>query len=107
MNQIILPANQQYTILDVSTEHIRLQQSGQQILIAFLRERYLILRLTILVKTLNYLCLKCYRFKAPSTQQLMGELPSKRVQTSRTYFNTGVDYAGLLSLNLDHNVAKP
>jgi hypothetical protein len=35
-----------------------------------------------------------------SNQQLMGELPSPRVQTSRPFLTTGVDYAGPISLKL-------
>jgi len=30
----------------------------------------------------------------------MGELPSTRVQPSRPFLNTGVDFAGLISLNV-------
>jgi len=45
-------------------------------------------------------CLTCYRFKAQATQQLMGELPSTRVQPSRPFLTTGVDYAGPISLIL-------
>ena len=41
-----------------------------------------------------------YRLKAQATQQLMGELPSTRTQTSRPFLTTGVDYAGPISLRL-------
>jgi len=45
-------------------------------------------------------CLTCYRFKVQATHQLMGELPSVRVQLSRPFLTTGVDYAGPILLKL-------
>ena len=45
-------------------------------------------------------CLTCYRFKAQATHQLMGELPSARVQPSRPFLTSGVDYSGPISLKL-------
>jgi len=52
------------------------------------------------VKTVIHQCLTCYRFKAQATQHLMGELPSTRVQSSRPFLTTGVDYARPISLRL-------
>jgi len=100
MHQMILPLNHYFTNLVVSAEHIRLQHAGSQLIIEFLRERYWIPRIRNLVKTVIHQCLTCYRFKAQVTQQLMGELPSTRVQTSRPFLTTGVDYAGPISLRL-------
>ena len=42
----------------------------------------------------------CYKFKLQASQQLMGELPSVRVQPPRPYLTTGVDYAGPVTLRL-------
>ena len=50
------------------------------------------------MKTVTHQCLTCYRFKAQATQQLMCELPSTRVQSSRPFHTTGVNYAGPISL---------
>jgi hypothetical protein len=52
------------------------------------------------VKAIIYQCLPCYRFKAQASKQLMGELPSTRVQPARPFLTTGVDYAGPISLRL-------
>ena len=84
----------------VSAEHIRLHQAGPQLLIASLRGKYWIPKIRNLVKTVTHQCLTCYRFKAQATQQLMGELPSTRVQSSRPFLTTGVNYAGPISLRL-------
>ena len=79
---------------------IRLHHAGPQLLIASLRERYWIPRMRNLVRTVIHQCLTCYRFKAQATQQLMGELPSTRIQPMRPFLTTGVDYAGPISLRL-------
>ena len=100
MHQMILPSTHNFTKLDVSAEHIRLHHDGPQNLIAFLRQRYWIPRMRTLVRTVIQQCLTCYRIKAHATQQLMGELPSTRIQTSRPFLATGVDYAGPISLRL-------
>ena len=52
------------------------------------------------MKTVIHQCLICYKLKAQATQQFMGELPSTRVQPSRPFLNTGVDYAGPISLKV-------
>jgi len=48
----------------------------------------------------------CYRFKAQATHQLLGELPSARVQPSRPFLTTGVDYTGPISLKLGTSRSK-
>jgi len=106
MHQIILLSNHHFTKLVVSAEHIRLHHAGPQLLIASLRERYWIPRIRNLVKTVIHQCLTCYRFKAQATQQLMGELPSTRVQSSRPFLTTCVDYAGPISLRLGPQCSK-
>jgi hypothetical protein len=106
MHQIILPASHHLTKLIVSAEHIRLLHAGPQLLIASLREKYWIPRLRNVVRTVTHQCLTCYRFKAQANQQLMGELPSPRVQPSRPFLTTGVDYAGPISLRLGTTHSK-
>jgi len=100
MHQMILPSNHHFTKLVVSAGHIRLHHAWPQLLIASLREKYCITRVKNLVKTVIHQCLTCYRFKAQATQQLMGELPSTRVQPSTPLLTTGVDYAAPLLLRV-------
>jgi hypothetical protein len=100
IHQMILPANHHFSKLVVSAEHIRLLHAGPQLLIASLREKYWIPRIRNVVKIVIHQCLICYKLKAQATQQLMGELPSARVQPSRPFLTTGVDYAGPVSLRL-------
>src|SRR5215510_14174456 len=100
MHQIILPPNQHFTKLVVSSEHSRLLHAGPQLLIASLRETYWIPRIRNIVKTVIHQCLPCYRYKVQASQQLMSELPSLRVQPARPFLTTGVDYARPVSIRL-------
>jgi len=100
MHQMILTANHHFTNLVVSAKHIRLKHAGPQLLIASLLEGCWFRRIRNFVKTVILQCLTCYKFKAQSTQQLMFELPSTQVQSSRPFLTTGVDYAGPISLRL-------
>jgi hypothetical protein len=106
MHQMILPSNQHFTKLIVSAEHIRLFHAGSQLLTASHREKYWIPRIRTVVKTTIHQCLTCYRLKAQATQQLMGELPPSRVQPSRPFATTGVDYAGPVLLRLGNTHSK-
>jgi hypothetical protein len=103
---MILPPNLHFTKLVVSAEHTRLHHAGPQLLTASHRERYWIPRIQNLVKTVIHHCLTCYKFKVQASQQLMGELPSARVQPSRPFLTTGVDYAGPISLRLGTPCSK-
>jgi len=106
LHQIILPSNHHFTQLVVSAEHISLHHTGPQFLIASLREKYWIPKKRNLVKTVIHQCITYYRFKAQATQQLMGELPSTRVQASRTFLNAGLHYAGPISFRLGPTRSK-
>ena len=43
-------------------------------------------------------CIPCFRFRASSQEQMMGNLPAVRVEVCRPFTNTGVDYAGPLDV---------
>jgi len=103
---MILPSNHYFTKSVVSAEHIRLHHAGPQILTASLREKYWIPRIRNLVKSVIHQCLTCYKFKAQATQQLMGELPPPRVQPSRPFLTTGVDYDAPSHLDWEQHVVK-
>ena len=106
IHQIILPPRHYFTKLLVHSEHIILHHAGPQLLMASLREKYWIPRIREVVKAVNHRCLPCYKFKVQASQQLMGELPSSRVQPARPFLTTGVDYAGPIVLRLGSNRSK-
>lgn len=53
-----------------------------------------------MIRNLVKAVITCYKFKVQASQQLMGELPSARVQPVRPYLTTGADYARPVALRL-------
>lgn len=101
---MIVPSNHQFTRL---IEYTSLHHAGPQHLTASICGRYWILRIRNLVKAvIHHQCLTCYRFKVHASQQLMGELPSARVQPSRPLVTTGIDYDGPISVWLGNIRSK-
>ena len=94
IHQMIIPPNHHLTRLIVLSEHIRLHHAGPQLLIASLRDTIWIPRIRNTVRSVINQCLICYRYKQQASQQLMGELPSTRVQPARAFNTIGIDYAG-------------
>jgi len=106
IHQIILPPKHHFTKLIVSSEHIRLHPAGPPLMMASLWEKYCIPRIRDVVKTVTHHCLTFYKIKVQASQQLMGQLPSTRVQPARPFTTTGIDYAGPIVLRLGSTRSK-
>ena len=100
VHQLILPPNHYFTELVVCAEHLRLLHAGPQLLLASLRRQYWIPRIRNVIKQVIHRCLKCYRLKIHASHQLMGSLPSSRIQPACPFLTTGIDYAGPILLKL-------
>lgn len=90
---IVLPKHQ-LSVLIATHAHLRSLHGGPQLTLRVLRQSYWLLGARNLVKNITHKCIKCVRERAALPHQLMGTLPSVRVQPSRPFSNTGVDYAG-------------
>ncbi|XP_055859179.1 uncharacterized protein LOC129921394 [Episyrphus balteatus] len=53
----------------------------------------------IIRKTIHQ-CHQCFMQRRITSQQIMGDLPSYRIQPNRPFTNTGLDYAGPLTIRL-------
>ncbi|XP_075217846.1 uncharacterized protein LOC142322652 [Lycorma delicatula] len=93
-HQIILPPKHHLTMLIIKAEHLRLLHAAPQLLLASLRLKYWIPRARKVIRSVIHNCVTCFRFNAASANQLMGQLPKHRVEISRPFLNSGVDYAG-------------
>jgi len=94
----LLPKLSRLTELVIQYEHRRLLHAGPQFLLSSLREKYWILGCRDLVRRFVHKCIRCYRLKAQTAQQLMGNLPTARVEAIRPFLKTGVDYAGPITI---------
>ncbi|XP_011858832.1 PREDICTED: uncharacterized protein LOC105556358 [Vollenhovia emeryi] len=95
---IILPEDSALTHLIVDACHRRALHGGVQLTLSILRQRYWISRGRMVVKRHIHRCLPCIRWRAAVPQQIMGGLPHPRVNASRPFQHTGVDYAGPVML---------
>lgn len=91
---LLLPANNFAVDLLIIHEHRRLGHSGPQNVLGNLRRRYWPLSGIRQVKRLIKKCILCHRFNAQFASQLMAPLPLDRVEVSRPFAKTGVDFAG-------------
>ncbi|XP_027839404.2 uncharacterized protein LOC114121329 [Aphis gossypii] len=93
---IILPYNHKVTQLIFSDCHMKLLHCGPQLLLAEIRQLYWPLSGRLLARSTVRNCVKCVRSKPTFQFPIMAPLPKERVQCSRPFTYTGVDFAGPL-----------
>lgn len=95
---IIIPRNQHITELIINEAHTRTLHGWNQLMIAYVRTKYWVIGLKSSIKKCIRNCKPCIIDKAKSKNQLMGQLPAVRVNPHRAFINSGVDYAGPISI---------
>ena len=93
IHPLILPKHP-LTVLIAKYEHTRLMHAGPQSLLSSLRLKYWPIGGRNLVRKIVRQCIVCFKANPPSTSQQMGELPKVRIQKTRPFLNSGVDYCG-------------
>ncbi|XP_055910832.1 uncharacterized protein LOC129945200 [Eupeodes corollae] len=96
---IILPNNRVSFLIaeDIHNNHLH---PGLSETFVIVRQRYWILGSRNLIRKIVSRCKTCFLQGKSTSQQLMGELPSHRVQPARPFTNTGCDYAGPFVIKL-------
>lgn len=94
----ILPKSSPLTKLIIADAHLQTLHGGTQITLAYTRQSYWIIGGRSPIKSFILRCIRCARYRKKRAQQLMGQLPLTRVTPSRPFLNTGVDYAGPISI---------
>jgi hypothetical protein len=97
----ILPKESQLAQLIISHAHSRTMHGGTQLTLSLIRKSCWIVGGRAPVKSFIQKCLTCARIRGVRAQQLMGQLPASRVTPSLVFENTGVDYAGPVSLKFN------
>ncbi|XP_049869025.1 uncharacterized protein LOC126368869 [Pectinophora gossypiella] len=91
---ILLHARHQFTKLLFLQEHARLLHAGPQLLLASVRDRYWPVGGRNLARQVAKKCLVCRRFKGQHMTNIMGNLPSERLNPDFPFTNVGTDFAG-------------
>lgn len=91
---LLLPEDDYVVNLLITREHRRLGHSGAQNVLGNLRLQYWPMNGIRLIKKIIKKCVTCFRFNAQVSSQIMSPLPLDRVQESRPFSKTGIDFAG-------------
>lgn len=95
---IILPRRSPLTTLIIDDAHHRTLHGGTQVTLSFIRRSYWIVGGRAPVRSHILKCVRCTRHRGERAKQLMGQLPSSHVTPARPFLNSGLDYAGLVTL---------
>jgi Family of unknown function (DUF5641)/Integrase zinc binding domain len=98
-HQIILPKGHVTTTL-VRDLHQDNGHAGAQAVMAIVRQMFWPIGAKRLVKRITNDCVLCFKRRPRAAEQFMGDLPAVRVKAVHPFLNTGVDYAGPLTLKL-------
>lgn len=78
--------------------HVELLHGGPQLLLAEVRRRYWPVKGRLIARSIFRRCIQCIKAKPTFVTPSMGHLPKQRVQYTRPFTNTGVDFAGPFSV---------
>ncbi|XP_015123326.1 uncharacterized protein LOC107045536 [Diachasma alloeum] len=92
-NPAILSKQSRFTSLVIEEAHRKTFHGGVQAMLGYIRQRYWIIGRRYPVKSHILKCVICARHRAIRAQQLMAQLPPRRITPVRAFFHTGVDYA--------------
>lgn len=93
-NPIILPSDSRLTELLIDQAHKLTYHGGARMVLGFLRQKYWIIKGNNTTKKIIRKCVTCRRQNPNKNYQIMGDLPGARVNKSRPFLHTGVDFTG-------------
>lgn len=98
---IILLKDHPFTRKIMESIHRKLGHPGYQRLMSEVRQKYWIIGLSTLARSVYSQCVLCKRRKQPLCEQIMGQLPSFRTDVGTTPFtNTAVDLFGPVKVKI-------
>lgn len=83
--------------------HENVCHGGVQMCTQYLRHKYWIVGIRILLRNVVFKCTTCARYRQEVSNQFMADLPAMRLQTVPAFQRTGVDYAGPITLKYGRN----
>lgn len=95
---ILLGKENPLSQLIFSDAHIKTLHGSLQIMQSYVSRSYWIISAQNLAKRVQRQCAVCFKYKARSCQQLMGNLPAVRLQPARAFKHSELDYAGPINI---------
>ncbi|CAG7824828.1 unnamed protein product [Allacma fusca] len=97
---IILPTSHILTTLVIQHAHANTMHGGCQLVLATIQRKFWVVNGRDAVRREIRKCVRCCRFRAETAEQMMGDLPSFRVNPSRPFLKVGIDFAGPYTLRV-------
>lgn len=97
---ILLSGNCALSKLIVSNAHLRTLHGGHQLTLNFIKQRFWIIRVKNLIRTVIHRCIPCFKQKATPLPPFMANLPKFRVNPNRAFLISGVDFCGPFTMKL-------
>ncbi|XP_055622043.1 uncharacterized protein LOC129773533 [Toxorhynchites rutilus septentrionalis] len=104
---LILDNRHPLTTLIATHYHETLLHAGQQLMISSMRERFWPIGARNVTRKVIHRCLKCFRTRPKSHEQIMGDLPVERVTPAPPFTRVGVDYCGPFNVQYPYRKGKP
>ncbi|XP_073820644.1 uncharacterized protein [Musca autumnalis] len=95
---MLLSKNSPLSLLIFSDAHQKTLHGGLIQMQAYVTRKFWILSARNLAKRVQRQCITYFKYKAKSFQQIMGNLPSVRLQPTRPFKHSAVDYAGPITI---------
>ena len=104
--QSILPYKNRLSRLIVLDSHQRVLHSGVNATVVHTRQKFWIIRVKTLTRSIVGNCITCFWFNCRNLSQLLGDLPQERVNPAPPFSNVGIDFAGPMPYRCDKTEAK-
>jgi hypothetical protein len=95
---ILLPTKHNFTNLLIKNYHYKYLHMGAQTLLTQIRQRYWPIDGKNTIKRVIRKCILCFRYKAPTMNQIMASLPEDRLTQTRPFALCGTDYTGHIEI---------
>ncbi|XP_039303397.1 uncharacterized protein LOC120357307 [Solenopsis invicta] len=103
---IVIPAAHRFTTLVINHYHEKLLHAGAQTTLYAIREEFWPIQARNKIKKIIRQCVKCRKANPMVGWQLMGQLPSVRVNVGRPFLSSGVDYCGPFQVRDSHSAYR-
>jgi hypothetical protein len=99
-HQVVLPKHHQFTKTLIRFLHEVHGHVGRQALLSIVRQQYWPIGASNIIRNITKSCVRCFRCNPKSATQFTGDLPTYRTVIQHAFLNTGVDFAGPITLKL-------
>lgn len=99
---MLLPKHHHFTMLLIKYYHCANLHAGQEVVLSLIRQKFWIPDGKSAVRKELRKCMECFKLSAKPISQIMGDLPSSRINPCRVFEKVGIDFAGPISTKCQH-----